>query len=239
MSRKRLFHYVIVACAWLMLVAASYVCSVYYGATQGRGSHAGAWEPGATCQNLYGNPLAAAIKDLIPLAVALPAAFLAYAFSRRNSYLQALRELWKQLVPSVQKAIQYTYLPAPTQADFTVVMENLSVAIDLTRGVFSNIGKNGSRGLFPYENLKDIHRIISWLGFGGGFCKAKSYNARLCITSLWQEMHHAMLDEFDRDVPATPISKYLYGKSESVADLLIKERGLIIENDKPASHPRC
>lgn len=218
MSRKRLFHYVIVACAWLMLFASGYVCSVYYGTTQ----------------------LTTTIKDLIPLAVALPAAFLAYAFSRRNSYLQALRELWKQLVPSVQKSIQYTYLTTPTQADFALVMENLSTAIELTRGVFSNIGKNGgSRGLFPHENLKDIHRIISWLGFGENFRKTKSYNARLCITSLWQEMHHAMLDEFDRDAPVTPISKYLYRKGESVADLLIKERGLVIENDKPASHPRC
>ena len=214
MSRKRLFRYVIATCAWLVLFAAGYVCSVYYGTTQ----------------------LAATIKDLIPLAVALPAAFLTYAFSRRNSYLQALRELWKQLVPSVQKTIQYTYLAAPTQADFALVMENLSVAIDLTRGIFSNVGKSGdSRGLFPYETLKDIYRIISWLGFGESFRKNQSHDARICITSLWQEMHHTMLDEFDRDMPVTPISKYLHKKGESVADLLIKESMANIENDKPIS----
>lgn len=89
MSRKRLFRYVIAACVWLVLFASSYGGSVYYETAQ----------------------MAAAIKDLFPLVVALPAAFLAYAFafSRHNSYLQALRELWKQLVPSVQKAVQYTY----------------------------------------------------------------------------------------------------------------------------------
>lgn len=221
MSRTRLIRWLTAVCFWLLIILALY----FYG---------------AHCQVKVGTTdLTTIIKDIIPVALAIPTAFLAYAFARRNSYLQALREFWKQLVPSMQKAIQYTHLAEPKQTDFAPVMESLSSAIDLTRGVFSNISKNGSRGLFPHENLKDIQSIISWLGFGESFKKADAAKARQCITALWQEMHHAMLAEFDRDVPVTPVSKYLY-QGESVADLLISKKLIDedLEKHKPASHPR-
>lgn len=148
--------------------------------------------------------------------------------------------MWQQLVPAIQSAIQYTHLPAPNQTDYGFVMEKLSYAIDLMRGVFFNVSKGGNRGLFPYENLKDIHCIISWLGYGEKFRKNNAGDARQCITALWQEMHHAMLNEFDRDVPVIPISKYFHKNKCSVADLLIK--GILTNKDlkkgKPASHPR-
>lgn len=217
MSKKLLLYSVIAVCLWFVLFALLYCYSVYYKNTE----------------------FTTAIKDMVSFIVALPAAFLAYAFNRRNSYLQALRELWKQLVPSVQKAIQYTHLSEPKQGDFALVMENLSSVIDLTRGVFSNVKLYDSRGLFPHENLKDIQLIIAWLSFGKNFREPESAKARLCITALWQEMHHAMLNEFDRDVPVTPVSKYFHS-GRSVADLLIEGdlRDEDLKKGNPASHPR-
>ncbi|MBC8229309.1 hypothetical protein H8E77_07180 [bacterium] len=52
-------------------------------------------------------------KDILPIFIMIPAAYIAYAFQQRTSYLQALRNLWKQLIPAVQAAIQYTYLEEP------------------------------------------------------------------------------------------------------------------------------
>ena len=43
----------------------------------------------------------ATYKDLIPLVIAIPAAYLAFAFQRRGSYLQALRTVWEHMVGAV------------------------------------------------------------------------------------------------------------------------------------------
>ena len=183
------------------------------------------------------------LQVMVPIALAIPAAILAHGLNRRNSYLQALRDLWIRLVPAAQTAIQYTHLPQPSQADFARTEEALSTAIDMLRGVFANIPSAGNHaGLYPYENIKDIEKIVSWLGYGNNFRSADSPLARTCITRLWQEMHAAMLGEFDRDVPASPVSKYMNtGSNESLSDLLIG--GSLTEGDlcrkRRASAPRA
>ena len=181
-----------------------------------------------------------ALGELIPLAVAVPAVFLAAAFARRNSYLQALRDLWSRLVPTAQSVIQYTYLPSPKQTDFANVQQALGIAIDELRSVFANIPlSRDSVGLYPYENLKDIKHVVDWLGYGDNLSESDVLLARRCIIKLWREMHNAMLSEFDRDVPEVPVSKYL-GDGTSIADLLA--RGTLKESDLKrdtlASRPR-
>ena len=79
---------------------------------------------------------AEALEALLPVALAIPAAILAAGFSRRNSYLQALRDVWRRLIPAVQGAIQYTHFSAPSQSDFAETQKALSTAIDELRGVF-------------------------------------------------------------------------------------------------------
>ena len=57
--------------------------------------------------------------------------------------------------------------------------------------------------------------------------------------ALWQEMHVAILSEFDRSVPRTPVSKYLHANT-SIADLLERDdlRASDIRPEVSASHPR-
>jgi hypothetical protein len=156
-------------------------------------------------------------KDLMPLVIAVPAAYLGYSFQRRGSYLQALRDLWKVLIPAVQRAIQYTYLDAPDRKEFAEVMRDLSTMIDSLRGVFCNIPTGGGVGLYPFEPLKDIWQIMSWLR--DGRTPDERYRARRCIRQLWYDMHSAMLAEFDREVPVRPVSKYI-DRQPSLADKL-------------------
>jgi hypothetical protein len=165
---------------------------------------------------------------LIPVAVAVPLAILTSALQRRISYIQALRDLWKQLLPAIQSAIQYTHLESPQQSDFAKVLTDLSISIDLIRAVFRNVRKPKSRRLkgqvllYPYENIKDINAVISWLSYGSSH---RSFNecqrARRIIIGLWQEMYNEMLQEFDRDVPLKPVSKYLHN-GKSIADYLLE-----------------
>lgn len=160
-------------------------------------------------------------KGLVNLVVAVPAAVLAAAFQRRTSYLSELRNLWRLLIPAAQEAIQYTHLQQPTQEQFARVQAHLSTSIDALRGVFKNVSGPGSGGgLYPYENLKDIHKIISWLGFGSNFRQGQAATARRCIVLLWQEMHAALLPEFDREAPILPVSKFFHS-GRSIADDLL------------------
>src|SRR5262249_49605703 len=69
------------------------------------------------------------------------------------------------------------------------------------------------------ENLKEIRRIIGWLGFEERWSKEKD-SAHECIAKLWVEMHSALLREFDTAIPILPISKYL-GTGTTIADKLI------------------
>jgi hypothetical protein len=160
-------------------------------------------------------------KALVSLVIAVPAAVLAAAFQRRTSYLGSLRDLWKQLIPAAQEAIQYTYLEEPEQEQFARVQTMLSTAIDSLRGVFKNVHRPGvPAGLYPFENLKDIQQIVSWLGFGPKFKRDQRAVARKCITLLWQEMHADLLPEFDREEPTKPAGKFLHA-GRSIADDLI------------------
>jgi hypothetical protein len=48
----------------------------------------------------------ATFKDLIPFVIAIPAAWLAFCFQRRASYIQQLRAFWSDLVEVVQLSVQ-------------------------------------------------------------------------------------------------------------------------------------
>ena len=190
---------------------------------------------------LIANPVwAQTLETLVPIAVAVAVVCLAADFNRRNSYLHALRDFWRSLVPAAQTVIQYTHLSEPSKEDFARAQEALSTAIDELRGVFENIPVPRHRtGLYPYENLKDIKVVLDWLSYGEGFRGDDVHRARACIVKLWQEMHSAMLSEFDRAVPARPVSKFLHD-GISLSNLLVKDelRDTDLERQVFASHPR-
>src|SRR5262245_35078576 len=104
------------------------------------------------------DPIYAGYKDLIAFLIAIPAAWLGYCFQRRGSYLQALRTLWADLIKATNQAVEYTrWTTSRPESEFRTTISELSKAIDSVRGVFRNVPKVGTRrGLFPYENLKDI-----------------------------------------------------------------------------------
>jgi hypothetical protein len=75
-------------------------------------------------------------RDVIPLIIALPAAFLAQAFQRRSSYVQGLRTVWGNMVGAVAAALAYTELPSPPKEQFADVLHRLSASIEEVRGFY-------------------------------------------------------------------------------------------------------
>lgn len=169
--------------------------------------------------------LALYFKDFIPVIVGIAVAILAAAFQRRVSYLQALRDLWKQLLPAIQTVIQYTHLESPTVQKFAEAYVSLATAIDAVRGVFRNVPHHGKL-LYPYENLHDIRKVLDSIApFPANIhnTPAQREKARKVIVSLWKETHAAMLLEFDCAVPQKPVSKYLTEKGGNIADDYLDE----------------
>lgn len=145
-------------------------------------------------------------RDAAPFLFAIPAALLGYAFQQRFSYLASLRSLWSKLVQSVNGAIQYTYDETPTAKEHAKVMADLGIAIDEVRGVYRNVGeKPGQVGMYPYEPIKEIYRLINDLGYGVDDPEKRKHT-REQIVARWQSIRFAFLSEFDRAEPSQPIT---------------------------------
>jgi hypothetical protein len=148
--------------------------------------------------------------DLVPLAIAIPAAWLAYCFERRQAYLKDVRDLWSRLIASTQEAIQYTHLENHTQPEFAKTLKSISITIEELRGVFSNIGERAAIPvLFPFESMKNIHNSISNLGFGEQANPEKASQARTEVIKNWKKLREHFLAECARGVPIKPDSPFL------------------------------
>lgn len=141
-------------------------------------------------------------KDLLSLIIAIPAAFLAYSFQRRNSYVQALRSLWSDLVAAVQAARSYTCVEKPSQELHLETLSKLSAVIEEARGVFSNIPAQGApNGWYPFEPIKEIHNDVKKLGYGDNVSQKTRGEVGERINKRWKLVRTELLKEFDRCVP--------------------------------------
>lgn len=178
-------------------------------------------------------------KDLLVVDLAIPAAWLAYAFQRRLSYMSSLRALWSRLVRSVRQAVEYTYTPEPTREAWRAVLLDLEIAIDETRQVFKNLDEasvdddleaaepdddererarrrahHDRIGHYPFQPLKEIRDVVVELGFGPAADDAAK-EARAEILDAWARLRIPILSEFERDVPAHPVTPYAHGRRRS------------------------
>jgi hypothetical protein len=155
-------------------------------------------------------------KDLIPLIIAIPAAYLAFAFQRRTSYVQALRALWSTMVTAVQGARTYVRTDTPTRELYDQTLAGLSIAIEEARAVFKNLPVSGDdTGWFPFEPIKQIHDLVRDLGYGSHADAPRRTAASADINSMWKAMRDQLLREFDRDVPTHHHTWYVALSSSS------------------------
>jgi hypothetical protein len=143
-----------------------------------------------------------AYRDMMPLVIAIPAAYLAFAFQRRSSYLSALRSVWGHMVGAIAASLAYADTESPTQEHQLQVLVKLSIAIEEVRGVFKNIPTSGTRdGWYPFEPIKQIYQEIRDLGFGAGMTPEAGAAAKERIYDMWKASRAQLLAEFDRDRP--------------------------------------
>ena len=104
------------------------------------------------------------MKDMALVFVTVVAAYLASVFQRRNSFIEALREEWQDIIKAKSALFAYTQLDNPTQKDYVTAFCAISESIDNMRSVYKNVGETGSLvGLYPYEPLHDMRRALQEL----------------------------------------------------------------------------
>jgi hypothetical protein len=141
-------------------------------------------------------------RDLIPLIIALPAAFLAQAFQRRSSYVQGLRAVWSNLVNAVAAALTFTQLPSPSQEQYADVLRRLSAAIEEVRGFYANVpAATPSSGWYPFEPVKQIYEVIRELGFGDAATSEQRDEAQELIYAMWKRARERFLAELEVEIP--------------------------------------
>lgn len=144
------------------------------------------------------------LKELKELLVAFPAAWLAFCVQRRLAYTKDAKDLWIMMVEAIQASIQYTHLSEPTQKEYGKVLRSISVVMDNVRATFVNCGESaGNVGLYPFERLKEIHRIISDLDFEDGFRAHEARAARHEIVEEWKMLRRQYLLQLERGLPTT------------------------------------
>lgn len=146
-------------------------------------------------------------RDLIPLIIALPAAYLAQAFQRRASYVQGLRAVWSGMVGAIAAALAYAETPAPSREQFTDVLRRLSAAIEEVRGFYANVPSGYGAGWYPFEPIKQIHDVVRSLGFGEAATDERRDEAHEAIFRLWKAARERFLKELDVELPTHAASR--------------------------------
>ncbi len=139
-------------------------------------------------------------RDLVPLVIAIPAAWLAYSIQRRQGFLRQLGAASAEASLAAQAAIRHTRKARPTRDETAVVLAELGVAIDGARGVFRGLGREA----MPFGDLEAIRDEVAALGFEDDWDPSRADAARPAIEARWDQARGLLFEEFDRTAPAPP-----------------------------------
>ena len=150
------------------------------------------------------------IRDTSLLIVTVVAAFMAHVYQRRTTFLQNLREQWREIVEAKAALIYYCHLKDPALNDYLIASRQLSETIDNMRIVYRNVGETGEFiGLYPYAPLHYMRKVMDTLDPRAASPTVQDkYKARGEIWAAFNAIREHFLDEFDIDEPARPVLIY-------------------------------
>lgn len=104
------------------------------------------------------------IRDTSLLLVTVVAAFMAHIYQKRTTFLQSLREQWREIVNTKAALIYFCHLEEVTLDDYLRTARQLSECIDNMRIVYANVGETDDLvGLYPYAPLHHMRLTLEAL----------------------------------------------------------------------------
>jgi len=168
----------------------------------------------AAAARLAGGPRFAAlydfIRDMSLIFVTAAAAYMAHVFQRRLTFLQSLREEWRDIVDTKTALVAFCDREMPALDDYLDAYARISRTIDYMRIVYANVGETDKLvGLYPYQPLHDMRKGIERLDPRSAtpFGAPDRAAARDTIWEAFNALRESFLDELDLEEPASPIFK--------------------------------
>jgi hypothetical protein len=161
------------------------------------------------------------IRDTSLLLVTVVAAYMAHLYQKRGTFLQSLREQWREIVQAKSALIYYCHLETPSVEDYLKTARQLSECIDNMRIVYANVGETDELiGYYPYAPLHHMRKVLETLDPRQTRPTAEDrYAARGEIWDAFNAIREHFLDEFDIEEPTRPILVYRMkrGKKDGAA----------------------
>lgn len=164
---------------------------------------------------LRGSGLEAALKDVyeylrdMSLLIATGGvAYITNVFQKRSSFVEALKEEWRDIIATKSALFAYTQLERPTQEEYLATFCKLSETIDNMRSVYQNVGETDDLvGLYPFAPLHDMRRALQTLDpRKASVADAETRNlVRDAILQSFYALRETFLEELDLEEPDHPL----------------------------------
>lgn len=104
------------------------------------------------------------LRDMSLLIATGGVAYITNIYQKRSSFLDALKQEWRDIIAAKSALFSYTQLEEPTLEHYLETFCKLSETIDNMRSVYQNVGETDDLvGLYPYAPLHDMRRALQTL----------------------------------------------------------------------------
>jgi hypothetical protein len=148
------------------------------------------------------------LKDMALVLVTVVATFLAGVYQKRQSFIAALKEEWREIVEAKSALFAYTQLEQPTRAEYMTAFLEISETLDNMRTVYANVGETEDLiGLYPFAPLHDMRRALQSLDPAKNPSPSPDERklARDAILQSFYALRESFLEELDLEAPDSPL----------------------------------
>jgi hypothetical protein len=148
------------------------------------------------------------LRDMSLLIATGGVAYITNMFQKRSSFVEGLKEEWRDIIATKSALFAYTQLERPTLDQYMTTFCKLSETIDNMRSVYQNVGETGALiGIYPYAPLHDMRRALQTLDpRKAADAGADARNlARDAILQSFYALRETFLEELDLEEPDHPL----------------------------------
>ena len=148
------------------------------------------------------------LRDMSLLIATGGVAYVANVYQKRASFIDALKEEWRDIIAAKSALFSYTQLERPSLDQYLAAFCKLSETIDNMRSVYRNVGETGDLiGIYPYVPLHDMRRALQTLDpRKNPNPDAEARNlARDAILQSFYALRETFLEELDLEAPDHPL----------------------------------
>jgi hypothetical protein len=148
------------------------------------------------------------LRDMSLLIATGGVAYITNLFQKRHSFVEALKEEWRDIIATKSALFAYTQLERPTAEQYIETFCKLSETIDNMRSVYRNVGETEDLvGLYPYAPLHDMRRALQNLDpRKGAAADGDARNlVRDAILQSFYALRETFLEELDLEQPDHPL----------------------------------